>query len=132
MNKWTSDEDKQMLELVEQGKHLAEVAHALGRTENAIRNRLYELRKGKKNSEARPFHVHIEMTAAEYNNLVKGAEAIQELKRLESFSEAMYNDYVSLYRHCEELLKAYKNHRNTKALFKQLQEEMEAKFPCPF
>lgn len=53
IKKWTAAEDKQALKLADSGKSLADIASTLGRTENSIRNRLYELRKGKRGSESR-------------------------------------------------------------------------------
>lgn len=132
IKKWTAAEDKQALKLADSGKSLADIASTLGRTENSIRNRLYELRKGKRGSESRPSHVVIKLTAEQYSELLHGAETAKENERLVERQRLTYEDYCSLYAVCQKLLKQYKNHRNTKAGFEELEREMELRMPCPF
>lgn len=47
IKKWTAAEDKQALKLADSGKSLADIASALGRTENSIRNRLTNSEKAR-------------------------------------------------------------------------------------
>jgi Myb-like DNA-binding domain len=43
--RWTAEEDRRLLELKQQGKHVALIAKELGRTETAVSDRLAHLRR---------------------------------------------------------------------------------------
>lgn len=66
------------------------------------------------------------------DELLHGAETAKENERLVERQRLTYEDYCSLYAVCQKLLKRYKNHRNTKAGFEELEREMELRMPCPF
>lgn len=60
------------------------------------------------------------------------AEIIAENRRLAERLKLTLDDYVSLYKVCEELLRQYKNNENVKAGFEKLEQELDEKMPCPF
>lgn len=60
------------------------------------------------------------------------AEIIAENRRLAERLKLTFDDYVSLYKVCEELLRQYKNNENVKAGFEKIEQELDEKMPCPF
>lgn len=60
------------------------------------------------------------------------AEIIAENRRLAERLKLTLDDYISLYKVCEELLRQYKNNENVKAGFEKLEQELDEKMPCPF
>ena len=126
--KWTPAEDKLLLQLADSGKTYAAMAEMLGRPIGGVRNRLSRIR----NPGQTVRRVVINMSADEFGQLIKAKERAADAKRAEAFAEATLNDYKRLYEMCESLLKAYKNHRNTKAAFDALEKELEKHYPCPF
>lgn len=123
VEKWSAEEAQQALELAEQGLKYSEISAKLGRSENSIRNKLYELRRGGRDV-ARPYHVSITMSAAEYNDLVTSTQRLKELRKTLKWLNEKDNHYCDLFQICEALVKAYDGHRNTKLLFEKLKTEM--------
>lgn len=60
------------------------------------------------------------------------AEIIAENRRLAERLKLTLDDYISLYKVCEELLRQYKNNENVKAGSEKLEQELDEKMPCPF
>lgn len=55
------------------------------------------------------------------------AEIIAENRRLAERLKLTLDDYVSLYKVCEELLRQYKNNENVKAGFEKIEQELDEK-----
>ena len=126
--KWTPAEDRLLLQLAGSGKTYVAMAETLGRSIGGVRNRLSRIR----NPEQAARRVVINMSADEFGELLRAKEKAADAKRAEAFAEATLNDYKRLYEMCGNLLKAYKNHRNTKTAFDALEKELEMHYPCPF
>lgn len=127
--KWTPAEDKLLLQLADEGKTYAEIAEIMQRSHGGVRNRLSRVRNPEQTGHRIIIH---NMSADEFGELLRAKERAADAKRAEAFAEATLNDYKRLYEMCESLLKAYKNHRNTKAAFDTLEAELTEHFPCPF
>lgn len=131
--KWTPAEDKLLLQLADKGKTYAQIAEIMQRPHGGIRNRLSRLRNPEQNQHRIIIH---NMSAEDFGELIKAKECIKEYeqnaRRAEAFAGATYDDYRRLYDICENLLKAYKNHRNTKAAFDRLEADLREHIPCPF
>lgn len=127
--KWTPAEDKLLLQLADEGKTYAEIAEIMERSKGGVRNRLSRVRNPEQTGHRIIIH---NMSADEFGELLRAKERAADAKRAEAFAEATLNDYKRLYEMCESLLKAYKNHRNTKAAFDTLEAELAEHFPCPF
>lgn len=127
--KWTASEDKLLLQLAAEGKSYAEIAKITGRSKGGVRNRLSRVRNPDQGVHRIIIH---NMSAEEFGALLKAQERAKELDQTKAFAKAEYEDYKRLYEMCKSLLKAYKNHRNTKAAFDVPEAELAEHFPCPF
>ena len=65
-------------------------------------------------------------------NEKRTAEIIAENRRLAERLKLTLDDYIRLYKVCEELLWQYKNNENVKAGFEKIEQELDEKMPCPF
>ena len=133
LNKWTPGEDNLILKLAEGGVSYKAIAETTGRTVGSIRNRLTRLRNA---PDPQPYRVVLKMNAETYMKFALAASRNEELEReLKSAREFVYctlDDYKRLYEMCESLIKAFKNHKNTKGHIEALEAEMAERFPCPF
>jgi ParB-like chromosome segregation protein Spo0J len=127
--KWTPAEDKLLLQLADEGKTYAAIAEIMGRSKGGVRNRLSRVRNPEQTGHRIIIH---NMSADEFGELLRAKERAADAKRAEAFAAATLDDYTRLYKMCESLLKAYKNHRNTKAAFDALEAELAEHIPCPF
>lgn len=127
---WTPTEEAKLVKLSESDNlSLDDIAKKLNRSREACRIKLQDIRR---RTSTTPVKIVLTMPYEAYNELAKGAEALKELERVQKFSDAIFNDYLRLYNLCEEMLKAYRNHRNMKQYFDKLVAEMEDRMPCPF
>lgn len=128
-SKWTPEQDKQLLALAGEGKTYAEIAETMNRTKGGIRNRLSRVRHPEN---VRHRIIIDNMSAEAFGELLRAKERLKDLDRAIAYGTATFEDYKRLYILCEKLLKAYKNHRNTKTAFEHLEREMLDHFPCSY
>lgn len=127
--KWTPAEDKLLLQLADEGKTHAAIAEIMGRSKGGVRNRLSRVRNPEQTGHRIIIH---NMSADEFGELLRAKKCAKDLDRANAYAAATLEDYKRLYNMCESLLKAHKNHRNTKAAFDVLEAELAEHFPCPF
>lgn len=101
-------------------KHIREIAEALGRTQDATRNRLYELRVTQKKE--KDVSLSIQMTAEEYNQLRDSLLRAQNAEKATAEIQAKYSI----------LKRSIKDFLNTKELFALIPESENLKKECEY
>ncbi|OGO90319.1 MAG: hypothetical protein A2Y17_12180 [Clostridiales bacterium GWF2_38_85] len=120
---WTTQEDEQLLHSYQaERKLIREIADELGRTQDATRNRLYELRGAGK---AKAVSVAVQMTSKEYDEMRAARDNLKAAKAAERQLKNTEAELASLYSAVSELISAKRNHKNTAPQYDKLSELAE-------